>query len=132
MPLIRIRKSSEEWTLTLQFYYKICAVFFFFYWFIKKCYKPTYTSLALPVYHYMYFKLVSIPSPISSKNSACFELDTVIYCNLFLFWVLFIYRRGFGVVSRLVNYLILFLLCFGLMEFFTFLWKIYFVEFFKN
>ena len=32
------------------------------------------------------------------------------------------------VVLRLMYYLILILLIFGLMEFFTFLWKIYFVE----
>jgi hypothetical protein len=52
---------------------------------------------------------------------ARFEFDSVIYCNFGSYWVSFIYRCWFLVVSRLVDYLILFLLIFGLMEFFTFL-----------
>ena len=48
--------------------------------------------------------------------------------NVCSFWVSFIYRCGFVTVSRLVDYLMLFLLIFCLMEFFTFLWKTYFVE----
>jgi hypothetical protein len=59
--------------------------------------------------------------------SACFEFDLVIYCNFCLFWVSFINQCWF-VVSCWVDYLILFLFIFGLMEFFTFLWKTCFVE----
>ena len=60
--------------------------------------------------------------------SARFEFDSVIYCNFCWFWVSFIYWFWFAVVSRMVDYLILFLLIFCLMEFFTFFWKTYFVE----
>ena len=52
--------------------------------------------------------------------SARFEFDSVTYCNFCSFWVSFIYWCIFVVVLRFVDYLILFLLTFGLMEFFTF------------
>jgi hypothetical protein len=61
-------------------------------------------------------------------NFCSFWAFSVIYCNFCSFWVSFIYRCWFVVVSSLVDYLILFLLIFCLMEFFTFLWKTYFVE----
>ena len=58
--------------------------------------------------------------------SARFGFDSVIYCNFCSFWVSFIYRCRFVVVLRLVDYLILFLVIFGLIYFFTFLLKTYF------
>ena len=63
---------------------------------------------------------------------ARFEFDSVIYCNFYSFWVWIIYRCWFVGVSRLVDYMILFLLIFCLIEFFTFLWKlILWKKFFK-
>jgi hypothetical protein len=76
----------------------------------------------------MFFSWEGISSTLLLLISACFEFDSVIYCNFCSFWVSFIYWWLFAVALRLVDYLILFLLIFVLMEFFTFLWKTNFVK----
>ena len=53
--------------------------------------------------------------------SALFEFESVIYCNFCSFWVTFINRCRFLVVLFSADYLILFLVISGLMEFSTFL-----------
>ena len=59
---------------------------------------------------------------------AGFEFELVIKSSFCPFWFSFIYWWWFVVVLRLEDYLTLFLLIFGFIELFTFLWKTCLVE----
>ena len=128
---------------------KICTLmkkykYFYFYNFNKSNninilitkYQYMYIKLTMHIHLYFFSKVQILFWPWEGIGVLCqsyvnfcsFWVWLVFfYCNFCSFWVLFLYRCWFVVVSRLLDYLILFLLIFCLMEFFTFLWKTYFV-----